>query len=88
MKLSRIRALREDKDFTQQQVASALNLPRRTYANYETNLRGVPSEILCQLADFYNTSTDYLLGRTDDPAPPRGKQRRRTPASNFPRRGG
>lgn len=39
--------------------------------------RDVPTDILIRLADFYNTSTDYLLGRTDDPAPyPKGKKKK------------
>lgn len=66
----RIKDLREDLDLKQETVADALGIPRTTYCNYENNRRNVPNEVLCALADFYNTSVDYLLGRTDNPAPP------------------
>ena len=70
----RIRDLREDNDFTQETVGKAINIPQRTYAYYEAGQRTIPPHVLCALADFYDTSVDYLLGRTDDPAPyPKGK---------------
>lgn len=61
----RIRDLREDRDLTQAQVGAAINLPQRTYADYESGQRMIPPHILCALADFYSVSVDYLLGRTD-----------------------
>lgn len=64
----RIRNLREDANLTQQQVGSAINVPQRTYAYYESGQRMVPPCVLCALADFYNVSVDYLLGRTSNPA--------------------
>ncbi len=64
-KYERIRALREDADLTQRQVGTAINVPQRTYAYYESGQRMTPPWVLCALADFYNVSVDYLLGRTD-----------------------
>lgn len=70
----RIRDLREDKDLTQQQVGDAINVPQRTYAYYEAGQRTIPPHVLCALADFYDTSVDYLLGRTAQSEPyPRKK---------------
>ncbi len=66
MKLQRIRDLREDADLTQTQIGNVLGLPQRTYAYYENGGRAIPLEILVALADFYNVSVDYLLGRTDN----------------------
>ena len=61
----RIRDLREDADLTQKQVGEAINVPQRTYAYYESGQRLVPPQVLCALADFYDVSVDYILGRTD-----------------------
>ena len=60
----RIRDLREDHDLTQAQVGQAINVPQRTYAYYESGQRMVPPQVLCDLADFYGVSVDYILGRT------------------------
>lgn len=68
-KYERIRALREDSDLTQAAVGSAINVPQRTYAYYESGQRMIPPSILCALADFYKVSVDYLLGRTDEKKP-------------------
>ena len=65
MLYERIRNLREDKDLTQQNLADYLNVSQRAYSRYENGERGIPSETLCLLADFYHTSVDYLLNRTD-----------------------
>ena len=62
----RIRDLREDQDLTQAQVGKAIQVPQRTYAYYESGQRMIPPHVLCALADFYNVSVDYLLGRTDE----------------------
>ena len=64
-KYRRIRDLREDRDLTQAQVGSAVHLPQRTYAYYESGQRMIPPEVLCALADLYQVSVDYLLERTD-----------------------
>lgn len=68
----RIRNLREDKDLTQTDVANFLNITQRTYSRYENDERAIPIEILCALADYHDTSVDYLLERTDvaKPYPP------------------
>ena len=65
MKFDRIKDLREDADLTQQQIADKLFINRRTYSSYELGIRGIPTEILSTIADIYDTSTDYLIGRTD-----------------------
>ncbi len=65
----RIRDLREDKDLTQKQLSNALNCSQQVYSNYELGQRDIPTQTLIAIADFYNTSTDYLLGRTDVPSP-------------------
>ncbi|MBS1402018.1 MAG: helix-turn-helix transcriptional regulator [Oscillospiraceae bacterium] len=65
----RIRALREDADFTQAKVGAAINVPQRTYAYYESGQRMIPPHVLCALADFYGVSVDYLLGRTNRKQP-------------------
>lgn len=65
MKFRRIRDLREDNDYTQQQIAEYLFLTRSVYRRYELGEREIPVWALLQLADLYKTSTDYILGRTD-----------------------
>ena len=65
MKYERIRNLREDNDLTQQDMADKLFINRRTYSCYEIGERGIPIEILSDIADIFNTSTDYLIGRTN-----------------------
>ncbi|GIO41558.1 helix-turn-helix domain-containing protein [Paenibacillus apis] len=61
----RIRSLREDKDLTQTQIAAYLNCSQRIYSNYERGEVDIPTAILIKLADFHQTSTDYLLNRTN-----------------------
>lgn len=61
-----IRDLREDKDMTQKQMAEILNCSQRIYSNYERGDVDVPTQILIKLAEFHNTSVDYLLGVTDE----------------------
>ncbi len=65
MVYERLRNLREDNDYTQQQIADMLYINRRTYSAYETGVNNLPVEILVKLAKIYNTSTDYILGLTD-----------------------
>ena len=70
----RIRDLREDKDMTQTQMAEILHCSQRIYSNYERGEVNIPTQILIRLALFHNTSTDYLLGLTDESKPyPRKK---------------
>ena len=66
LKYTRIRELREDNDLTQTTIGKKINIPQRTYAYYESGERMVPPQVLCALADFYNVSVDYILGRTDN----------------------
>lgn len=66
---TRLKNLREDNDLTQTQIAQYLNISQVAYSYYELGRRTVPLEILCKIADFYNTSVDYLLYRTDDASP-------------------
>ncbi|MBQ7039372.1 MAG: helix-turn-helix transcriptional regulator [Clostridia bacterium] len=65
----RLKDLREDNDLTQQQVADYLMCNRQVYARYERGLREIPVSMLIRLAEFYNTSVDYLLGRTNNKEP-------------------
>lgn len=66
MLIQRIRDLREDADKTQQEIADYLNMHRSVYRRYETGERELPVWALEKLADYYKTSTDYILGRTDN----------------------
>lgn len=63
----RLKDLREDNDVKQKQIAEYLNIKQNTYSQYENGKREIPLETLCKLADFYNTSVDYIIGRTDNP---------------------
>ena len=65
----RIRDLREDRDLNQTQVAKMLGMSQTGYSKYETGENDIPTAVLIKLAEFYNTSTDYILGITDDPKP-------------------
>ena len=65
----RIRALRQDRDWTQQFVADQLFINRRTYSAYENGVNAMSPEILIKLARLYHTSVDYLLGLTGNPVP-------------------
>ena len=60
----RLRDLREDHDLTQQEIAQKLGTTFQYYQKYESGIRPITVERLEILADFYGTSTDYLLGRT------------------------
>lgn len=62
----RIRDLREDRDLSQVKVAAMLGMSQTGYSKYETGENDIPTTILIKLAQFYDTSIDYLLGQTDD----------------------
>ena len=64
-----IRALREDNDLTQQQLADYLGVAQNTYSQYETGKIAYTAQVLVKRADLYGVSVDYLLGRTDKKAP-------------------
>lgn len=62
----RIRDLREDRDLNQTQVAAMLGMSQTGYSKYETGENDIPTWALIKLAEFYNTSVDYLLGLTSE----------------------
>lgn len=75
MKL-RIRDIREDSDLKQKQLAELLMCDQSLYSKYERGERALPLEYADRLADYFGTSVDYLLGRTDEKTPyPRSKRR-------------
>ena len=61
---NRLRDLREDRDLNQQAIAALLNVHQTTYSDYERNRLNIPVTALHILADYYDVSIDYLLGRT------------------------
>ena len=67
--IMRIKDLREDNDLTQREVAEYLHIRQNTYSQYENGQRQLPISVLISLAKYYNTSTDYILGLTDNPEP-------------------
>ena len=72
----KIREIREDRDLTQKQISKILNCTQQTYSRYETQEITIDINNLIKLAEFYNTSTDYLLGLTNEIKPyPRIKQK-------------
>ena len=71
MVFKNIRALREDKDLKQRELAEYLGVSQNTYSQYENGVIAFTDQVLIKLADFYNVSVDYLMDRTDvrDPYP-------------------
>ncbi|HIZ11889.1 MAG TPA: helix-turn-helix domain-containing protein [Candidatus Eubacterium faecavium] len=65
--IKRIRDLREDSDKTQKEIADVLGTSQTMYARYERGANELPIRHLMKLADYYNVSTDFILGRTDEP---------------------
>ena len=63
----RLRYLRKEKNISQQDIAAFLHIKQNTYSQYENGKRQLPIEILVSLARFYNVSTDFILGLTDNP---------------------
>ena len=66
MYLQRLRDLREDADLNQTDIAEYLGIQQTVYSRYERGMRTIPLEHLIRLADFYNVSLDYLVGRTNN----------------------
>lgn len=64
MRFPNIRNLREDHDKTQKELADYLNITQTTYSKYELDKINIPVEIIIKIADYYDVSTDYLLGRS------------------------
>lgn len=67
MKYERLKELRKKANLTQKAMGEILGVNQRTYSNYELGDRDMSPETLIKLADFYNVTIDYLLGRTDEP---------------------
>lgn len=65
----RLRDIREDMDLTQKELAECLHIKQNTYSQYENGQRGVPIDTLIKLSEYFNTSTDYILGLTDERKP-------------------
>ena len=65
--LRRLRDLREDSDLKQIDIAEILDIKQTVYSRYERGFQTIPLQHLIKLADYYNVSVDYILGRTDIP---------------------
>ena len=65
----RLKDLREDHDLVQKEVAALLGIDQRVYSTYETGKREIPTRYVIVLAKYYQTSTDYLFGLTNNPHP-------------------
>ena len=69
MYITRLKEIREDRDFKQSEIANLLKVTQAQYCRYELGINALPIDKLDLLATFYNTSTDYLLYRTDERKP-------------------
>ena len=69
MNISRLKEIREDKDLNQSDIAKALGIKQQQYSEYEIGKRLIPINYLSDLADYYDTSIDYLLTKTDERKP-------------------
>lgn len=67
--MNRLRDLREDKDLYQKDIAKVIKLEKSTYGYYETEVLDISTKVLCELANYYNTSCDYILYNTDERNP-------------------
>ena len=65
----RLRDLREDKDLRQEDIAEVLGISQTVYSRYERGLQTIPVIHLLKLADYYQVSADYILGRTSTSKP-------------------
>ena len=65
----RLKDLREDNDLKQSKISKKLNITQAAYSYYETGKRNIPNETLIKFAKFYDTSTDYILGLTNEKKP-------------------
>lgn len=65
----RLKDLREDHDLLQKEIADYLNVSQVAYSYYESGKRMIPFELLIKLAEYYHTSVDYILGRTNQKEP-------------------
>lgn len=64
-----IRALREDRDLKQREIAAYLHVSQNTYSQYENGIIALTADVLIALAAYYQTSVDYLLDLTDEQTP-------------------
>ena len=67
--MNRLKLLRKEKNMYQKEIASILGMSQTGYSQYETETNDIPTNILIKLADYYNTSVDYILCRTDQKEP-------------------
>lgn len=67
--MNRLKEMREDKDILQKDIAKSLGITQRNYSYFETGKTMLTEDILNKLANYYNTSIDYLLYRTDERKP-------------------
>lgn len=74
MRFKRMKDLREDKDLKQENIANLLKITRQQYGLYETGKRTMPIDLIIILADFYETSVDYIIGRTNEKTPYKPKK--------------
>ncbi len=65
MNIQRLKEIREDKDLQQKEGANAIGIKQQQYSEYEIGKRLIPINYLYKLAEYYNTSIDYLVGKTD-----------------------
>ena len=64
-----LKELRKDRKLTQKDMAALMGISQATYCDYENGVRRMPLSMLCFLADILGTSTDYILGRTEETRP-------------------
>lgn len=84
MKFQRIQDMRTDADLSQRELSEILHISQRSYSHYETGSRNIPIEMLIRLANYYDTSIDYLVGRTDvKKASKKRKSRSLSPGFSF-----
>lgn len=69
MYYNRLKEIREDNSLTQSDIAKVLNTTQQQYSKYELGIQILPLEKINILANYYNTSIDYLIGRTDERKP-------------------
>ncbi len=67
MVFKNLRAIREDRDIRQRDIAAVLNVSQNTYSQYENGVIALTDQVLLRLAEYYSVSVDYLMDRTDNP---------------------
>lgn len=83
----RLRDLREDNDMSQTALAKIIGMSQTGYSKYETGENDIPTSVLIKLANYYNTSVDYILGLTDaKESYPTSSQNTKTPPSSISNR--